>query len=142
MPLLRQTLRRKYPLRAAYSAAPWRGQKSISAGKDKLQLSFIEGPTHPPLIQKTLPAYFSEHILPKFAHRSALISRHDFVDRLPGPVQKHPSNAVHWTFAEFDERIAATARGLIKLGITKGDRVAVIMGNNRCGLSCLIPKSD
>ncbi|KAG8955731.1 hypothetical protein FRC04_007722 [Tulasnella sp. 424] len=130
MPLLRQTLRRKDPRRATYSAAPWRGQKTISTGKDKLQLSFIEGPTNPPLIQKTLPAYFSEHILPKFAHRSALITRHDSVGRLPGPVQKHPSNAVHWSFAEFDERIAAAARGLIRLGITKGDRVAVIMGNN------------
>lgn len=131
MPLLRPTLRRKDPFKVAHSAQPnWRIRKAISTGKNRLHSSFIEGPTTPPLIQKTLPAYFAEDILSKFAHRPALICRHDAVDRLPGQAQKHPSSAVHWTFAEFDERIAAAARGLIKLGVTKGDRVAVIMGNN------------
>ncbi|KAJ7582196.1 hypothetical protein C8J56DRAFT_1100602 [Mycena floridula] len=35
-----------------------------------------------------------------------------------------------WDFAEFDRHINALARGLLGMGIEKGDRVTVIMGNN------------
>lgn len=35
-----------------------------------------------------------------------------------------------WTFTEMDEHVMALARGLIAMGVTKGDRVGVIMGNN------------
>ena len=43
-----------------------------------------------------------------------------------------------WTFAEMDEHVMALARGLIAMGVTKGDRVGVIMGNNRCVHVCML----
>ena len=39
---------------------------------------------------------------------------------------------MRWNFGEFDRHIGALARGLVGLGVKKGDRVGVIMGNNRC----------
>lgn len=36
-----------------------------------------------------------------------------------------------WDFDEFDKHIRALARGLVAMGVRKGDRVAVLMGNNR-----------
>jgi acyl-coenzyme A synthetase/AMP-(fatty) acid ligase len=36
-----------------------------------------------------------------------------------------------WDFDEFDSHIRALARGLVGLGVNKGDRVGVIMGNTR-----------
>jgi long-subunit acyl-CoA synthetase (AMP-forming) len=36
-----------------------------------------------------------------------------------------------WDFNEFDSHISALARGLVGLGVNKGDRVGVIMGNTR-----------
>jgi long-subunit acyl-CoA synthetase (AMP-forming) len=36
-----------------------------------------------------------------------------------------------WDFDEFDTHIRALARGLVGLGVNKGDRVGVIMGNTR-----------
>ena len=36
-----------------------------------------------------------------------------------------------WDFEEFDRHINALARGLLGMGVKKGDRVGVIMGNTR-----------
>lgn len=36
-----------------------------------------------------------------------------------------------WDFEEFDRHVKAMARGLLSMGVNKGDRVGVIMGNNR-----------
>ncbi|KAG6861288.1 hypothetical protein C0995_001842 [Termitomyces sp. Mi166 len=35
-----------------------------------------------------------------------------------------------WDFAEFDRHINSLARGLLGMGVQKGDRVGVVMGNN------------
>lgn len=97
----------------------------------QLSLSQTEGPTSPPLLHHTLPAFFDKVILPAYSDCSALISRHERASNMPGPKQQNSSPVLHWTFKEFDDRIAAVSCGLIKLGVTNGDRVAVIMGNNR-----------
>lgn len=96
-----------------------------------LTLSYTEGSTTPALLHHTLPQYYKDVILRSYADSSALISRHESATSQPGPPQRYSSAAIHWTFGEFDARITAVARGLLKLGIKKGDRVAVIMGNNR-----------
>lgn len=96
-----------------------------------LALSHTEGPTSPPLAQHTLPAYFDKVILPAYSDCSALISRHERASSVPGPRQQSSSSSLRWTFEEFDVRIAAASRGLIKIGLAKGDRLAVIVGNSR-----------
>lgn len=97
----------------------------------RLTHSYTEGPDTPPLLHQTLPGYFDSVLLPNYADFSALISRHESVATIPGPLQQTSSSYVSWTFQELDERVAALSKGLSKMGIGKGDRVAVIMGNSR-----------
>ncbi|THU80525.1 acetyl-CoA synthetase-like protein [Dendrothele bispora CBS 962.96] len=98
------------------------------------QLSVVQGPTDPPLDERTLPAYFSEHILANFSHRPALTCRSEAYNAHNSPSSLYRNSSVHsclsWDFAEFDRHIDSLARGLIAMGVNKGDRVAVIMGNN------------
>jgi len=98
------------------------------------QLSVVQGPTDPPLDSRTLPAYFSEHILANFSHRPALTCRSESSNAHNSPSSLYRNSPAHsclsWDFAEFDRHIGALVRGLIGIGVKKGDRVGVIMGNN------------
>ncbi|KAI0674518.1 acyl-CoA synthetase [Trametes maxima] len=97
-----------------------------------LTLSAVEGPTEPPLVSKTLPAFFCEDVLKVNGGRPALIARQEQPRPHGGPLSRNLGDAKHlaWDFAEFDRHIQALARGLLDLGVKKGDRVGVIMGNN------------
>ncbi|OSD08747.1 acyl-CoA synthetase [Trametes coccinea BRFM310] len=98
----------------------------------RLTLSAVDGPTEPPLVSKTLPAYFQDDILEKHGARPALVARQEAPRPHGGPLSHNLGDAKHlaWDFAEFDRHIEALARGLLDLGVKKGDRVGVIMGNN------------
>ncbi|KAI0371268.1 acyl-CoA synthetase [Pilatotrama ljubarskyi] len=98
----------------------------------RLALSAVEGPTEPPLVAKTLPTYFRQDILDVHSAQPALIARQEQVRPHGGPLSRNLGDARHlaWDFAEFDRHIQALARGLLDLGVKKGDRVGVIMGNN------------
>ncbi|KAK6409933.1 hypothetical protein LTR95_018258 [Oleoguttula sp. CCFEE 5521] len=72
------------------------------------------GPSHPALYEDTIPKHFSG-IVSKFGDRNAVISRHQ---------QKI------LTYDDLDSRSNALARGFQSLGVRKGDRVAVSLGNN------------
>ena len=100
----------------------------------RLTLSAVEGPKDPPLVHKSLPAYFNEDILARHADRPALICRREPPRHHGGPRSHNLGVDTHlaWSFGELDEHTRALARGLIGLGVRKGDRVGVIMGNNRC----------
>ena len=99
-----------------------------------LTLSAVDGPLHPPLVSHTLPEYFRDVILKNHPLHSALVCRNERPDIHGGPRSLGVGTRPHlaWTFEEFDRNINALARGLLNLGVVKGDRVAVIMGNNRC----------
>ncbi len=99
-----------------------------------LTLSEVEGPKHPPLVSKTLPRYFQDDVLRPHAARPALIARLEPARPHGGPRGHNLGDAPHlaWDFGEFDRHIQALARGLLDLGVKKGDRVGVVMGNNRC----------
>ncbi|KAI6158232.1 hypothetical protein BKA82DRAFT_4068935 [Pisolithus tinctorius] len=97
-----------------------------------ITLSSVEGPSQPPLERRTLPVYFRDEIFGKHAERRALISRQERPRTHGGPPSSNAGVHSHlsWDFQEFYRHINATARGLISLGVKKGDRVGVIMGNN------------
>ncbi|KAF7862745.1 hypothetical protein EAF04_007617 [Stromatinia cepivora] len=75
--------------------------------------SYSVGPTEPPLLQHTIPQHFRDTVN---AHGSnlALISR---------------SQNIQLTYRELDEKSNVIAHGLRNLGVKKGDRVAVSLGN-------------
>lgn len=99
-------------------------------------LSSVKGPKYPPLEHRTLPVFFRDEILAKHAERSALVCKQEQPSAHGGPLSSDMGIRTHlaWNFAEFGRHIHALARGLISLGVQKGDRVAVIMGNTRCVL--------
>ncbi len=108
--------------------------KSPPQAHDPLTLSEVVGPAHPPLVEKTLPAYFRDDILRVHGSRPALVARKEGPRPFGGPGEHNLGDAPHlaWDFGEFDRHIQALARGLLSVGVKKGDRVGVIMGNNRC----------
>ena len=67
--------------------------------------------------------------------RPALLCRAESPDALGGRPQASSAPHLAWSFAELDAHVAALARGLLAMGVKKGDRVGVVMGNNRCVLS-------
>lgn len=100
-----------------------------------IALSAVEGPSQPPLVSHTLPEYFTSEILGKHGSRPALVARSEKPRPYGGPLSPNMGISRHlaWDFGEFNATIQALARGLLNLGVKKGDRVGVVMGNSRCG---------
>ena len=69
---------------------------------------------HHALVEETIPQHFAS-IVSRFGDRNAVISRHQ--------------NSI-LTYAALDEQSNSISRGLQSLGVKKGDRVAVSLGNN------------
>ena len=78
------------------------------------KLSHDKGATNVPLIDDTIGAYF-DAACARYGERDALVSRHQN-DRL--------------TYAELKRRVDAVACALMRLGLEKGDRVAIWSQNN------------
>lgn len=96
-----------------------------------LSLSSVEGPSHPPLINSTLGDYFSKNVIEKYPHRPALICRGELPGSNGGPRSRNLGVSSHlaWDYEEFDLNITAVTRGLLRIGVQKGDRVGIIMPN-------------
>lgn len=100
-------------------------------------LSAVQGSSEPPLDTRTLSRYFTEELLTKRAYRLALQCPRECPRPHGGPISRNLgiNNDDHgylsWDFAELDSNVAALAKGLVGLGVKKGDRVAVVMGNCR-----------
>lgn len=73
-----------------------------------------KGPSHPPLLEETVGDNFAR-IVSAHGDRAAVISRHQN-KRL--------------TYSQLDRDSNVLARGLQSLGVNKGDRVCVSLGNN------------
>ena len=106
----------------------------------KLTYSSVIGPTTPPPSDNTLYGHFTSEVLAKYPSRPALICRTERPGAHGGPASRMRNlakeggierNYLAWDYEEFNRHIMALARGLIGLGVQKGDRVAVVMGNNR-----------
>jgi len=98
-----------------------------------LSLSSVQGPLHPPLVDTTLSVYFAREVLRKHGARPALICRNEAPGAHGGPLSHNLGVRTHlaWDFGDFDRHIKALTRGLLNMGVKKGDRVGVIMGNVR-----------
>ena len=100
-------------------------------------LSIVSGPTHPPLVSSTLPDFFERELLERFASRPALVCKKERYRFYGGPTTSRNlgrTDCLAWDFEEFNYHISSMARGLVTLGVKKGDRVGVVMGNNRYGV--------
>ncbi|KAI9861111.1 MAG: hypothetical protein M1813_005540 [Trichoglossum hirsutum] len=76
--------------------------------------SRVKGPSQPPLLNLTVGEHF-ESVVSRYGDRTAVVSRHQN-ERL--------------SYEALDRKSNSLARGLVKLGVKKGDRVAVSLGNN------------
>lgn len=88
--------------------------------------SISEGPADPPLLPYTIPEYFAK-VVSEHGDRPAVITReaHSPLAISPNP---HASETT-LTFAGLDSASNALAHSLRSLGVKKGDRVAVSLGN-------------
>ncbi|PPQ68924.1 hypothetical protein CVT24_007668 [Panaeolus cyanescens] len=121
-------LRRHRGLKPAFNHVSLSGSKATRF----LTKSSVQGPLDPPLSHKTLPHYFTDDILAKHSSRPALICRKEDPRAHGGPLSPNLGISTHlaWDYEEFNRHIMAVARGLLGMGVQKGDRVGVIMGNN------------
>ncbi|TFK20517.1 acyl-CoA synthetase [Coprinopsis marcescibilis] len=108
----------------------------LSRTATRLTQSSVQGPLEPPLSLKTLPQFWRTEILEKHGSRPALIARNEKPRAHGGPPSKNLGRPVTgsnshlaWDFEEFNRHVDALARGMLSMGVEKGDRVAVIMGN-------------
>lgn len=118
-------------LRRTFSASL---QGSLARPSSRSVSSFIRGPTDVPLLEHTFPQFFERELLPQHSEKTALISIHEPAHVHGSTTQfRQTSSTAHlnWSFEELDRHVASLARGLVKLGVKRGDRVGVVMGNNR-----------
>lgn len=96
-----------------------------------LSLSSIEGPSYPPLVNSTLNEYFVRNVLAKYPHRPALYCREELPGSNGGTRSQNLSTSSHlaWDFSELDTNVTAATRGLLRMGVQKGDKVGVIIPN-------------
>ena len=66
------------------------------------------------MLEQTVPSHFAS-IVSKFGDRDAVVSR---------------AQGKRLSYGELDERSSSIAKTLQELGVKKGDRVAVSLGNN------------
>ncbi|TKA78847.1 hypothetical protein B0A49_02066 [Cryomyces minteri] len=95
--------------RRALAAAP---RKTLV--RTLLTQAYSKGPSEPRLLEQTVGQHFAS-IVSQHGDRTAVISRHQ--QRI-------------LTYEKLDLDSNRVARGLAKLGVKKGDRVAVSLGNN------------
>ncbi|KAK4054055.1 hypothetical protein OIO90_003700 [Microbotryomycetes sp. JL221] len=97
-------------------------------------LSDVVGPTSPPLLEQTLGQFWQD-LVDKYPNSPALVSRHEVHDQhsltsTPGHrVGQGEKECLRWTFDQMNKHVDALARGLLKQGVTKGDRIGVFLGN-------------
>ncbi|KAL4891564.1 hypothetical protein BDV59DRAFT_203467 [Aspergillus ambiguus] len=77
------------------------------------QLSIVYGPTQPDLLEITLGELLSLQSL-QYGDYECLV---------------FPWTGTRWTYADLDDEANRVARGLLALGIKKGDRIGIMAGN-------------
>lgn len=83
-------------------------------GASEVHLSYSNGATAVPLIEKTIGRLFDE-VCSTYEHNDALVSKHQ---------------ALRYTYGELRNRVDEVAFSLLSLGVKKGDRVGIWSPNN------------
>ncbi|KAI1150949.1 hypothetical protein F4825DRAFT_451969 [Nemania diffusa] len=98
-------------------------------------LSYVEGPTDPPLLTQTIPEHFAS-IVSQYGDRLAVMARGPLMtDTSPSSTTSFDkqnqvkARTKKLTYASLDSQSNAVAHSLRSLGVKKGDRVAVSLGN-------------
>ncbi|KAH7081108.1 acyl-CoA synthetase/AMP-acid ligase-like protein II [Paraphoma chrysanthemicola] len=96
--------------------ARFRASRSLchNARRGLLTKAHAIGPSEPPLLEQTVPEHFSG-VARQYGDRNAVISHHQ---------------RITLTYDALDRDSNRLARGLQNIGVAKGDRVAVSLGNN------------
>ncbi|KAI1361095.1 hypothetical protein F5Y08DRAFT_315626 [Xylaria arbuscula] len=93
--------------------------------------SYVEGPSHPPLLKHTIPEHFAS-IVSKYGGEPAVMARGPVMtDASPHPTTglREQAGTKILTYAKIDCLSNIVANSLRSLGVKKGDRVAVSLGN-------------
>ncbi|KAF2029107.1 acetyl-CoA synthetase-like protein [Setomelanomma holmii] len=99
------------PLIARLRASP---SVQHNARRELLTKAYAVGPSEPPLLEQTVPEHFAS-VVRQYGGRNAVISHHQ---------------RTILTYDSLDRDSNKLARGLQNIGVKKGDRVAVSLGNN------------
>ena len=103
-------------------------------------LSRVSGPTDTPLSSHTLGRFW-DSLVGKHADRPALIVRHEPQQQHGDLAQGAGDACIRWTYEQMDSHVRRLVRGMRRLGIKRGDRVAVLMMNNSAMASLQIATS-
>ncbi|CAN9462412.1 unnamed protein product [Alternaria alternata] len=101
-------------IRSLFARAARSPKSTHCARRGLLTQAYSVGPTEPPLLEKTVPQHFAG-VVRQHGDRDAVISHHQ---------------RICLTYDALDRDSNKLARGLQKLGVKRGDRVAVSLGNN------------
>ncbi|KAF2464356.1 acyl-CoA synthetase/AMP-acid ligase-like protein II [Lindgomyces ingoldianus] len=101
-------------LRSLLFRSPWSIPLLHSPRRGILTQAFSAGPAEPPLLEQTVPEHFAG-IVRQHGDRDAVISHHQ---------------RTRLTYDALDRDSNALSRGLARLGVKKGERVAVSLGNS------------
>ena len=77
------------------------------------KLSIVYGPTEPALVDWTLAVLLDEQCRVAGTKACLIV----------------PFSHTNWTFAELRQRARNLAKGLLALGLSRGDRIAILAGN-------------
>ncbi|UZJ56785.1 hypothetical protein CBS101457_006105 [Exobasidium rhododendri] len=134
----------------------WRYERLPTRRDDQGRLlSRVSGPTDVPLSTNTLGQFWTS-IVKKFADRPALIVKHeprsqlgslsdgnvyggskkDEEENKRGRDARISDDCIRWSYAEMDVHVREILRGMRRIGVKRGDRVAVLMMNNSA-MACL-----
>ncbi|KAI4255005.1 MAG: hypothetical protein L6R42_006960 [Xanthoria sp. 1 TBL-2021] len=108
---------RQPPWRASSRPFSLRLFRAVAITPKRRQLlteSYARGPSTPPLLDQTIGQHFAS-IVSRFGDRTAVVSRHQ---------------QTRLTYDDLDRKSNALSQGLRNVGVKKGDRVAVSLGNN------------
>ncbi|KAL2135998.1 hypothetical protein VTI74DRAFT_5885 [Chaetomium olivicolor] len=113
----------------------WRsfeGRRAAARAVSTLTRSMYQGPAEPPLLPHTIPEHFAS-IVSQFGDRPAVIARSPTTN--PGALPNLPADGIpaaletSLSYEKLDLASNALAHSLRSLGVKKGDRVAVSLGN-------------